>query len=328
MNIICGLRKLCLRGSRHERRSRSRLWLTTREGPMTKHNSMRNSARSCATAFAGSPRAFTLVELLVVIALIALVLSLVFPAVRSMRNRSAQVREMSAARAIFSAWSEYSHDNGGRLLPGYKNGLAAFDEKGQSIAAQTIGVAAARYPWRLAPYLAFNFRGLYLDQNLRTLEELEASDYPNYLYQTSAYPSLGLNTTWVGGDENQGGFNPAYQSAFGRFYVTRESEILHPDRLIVSASSRGIDPTAGADAPMREGYFRVRSPNFTEAQWAAKYDANEAASCGQVASRNGDRTVVGFAGGHVESKAIDELRDMRFWADRADAPDWKLTPLP
>jgi hypothetical protein len=252
-------------------------------------------------------------------------LALVFPAIKSMRNRASQVREMSAARNLFVAWTTYSHDNNTEILPGYKAGLPAFDEKGTPIAMQTISVAASRYPWRLAPYFSFNFRGLYLDSNLHTLEELEASDYPNYLYQTSVYPSLGLNTAWVGGDENQGGFNSAYEQAFGKFYVTRLSEIIHTDRLIVCASARGIDPVAGSQ--IREGYFRVKSPNFTSVQWAPKYDPNNAASCGQVSSRNGDRTVVGFAGGHVEAKAVDELRDMRMWSDQADDPDWKMKPI-
>jgi hypothetical protein len=29
--------------------------------------------------------------------------------------------------------------------------------------------------------------------------------------------------------------------------------------------------------------------------------------------------------GHAESKQVEELRDMRLWCDRADAPDWKLS---
>jgi type II secretory pathway pseudopilin PulG len=268
---------------------------------------------------------FTLVEMLVVVGLVLLVLVLMFPAFRSMRQRSAQVREMGAARSLFTAWSQYADSNNAQILPGYKNGLPAYDEKGDVIATQTIGVAAARYPWRLAPYLSFNMRGLYLDANLHTLEELEATDYSNYLYQTSAYPSLGLNTTFVGGDENQGGFNSAFQAGFGKFYASRLSEIKHTDRVIVCASARGIDPIEGPDAPMREGYFRVKSPNFTAPQWTA-YDPSDAASCGHVASRNGDRTVVGFVGGHVETKTVDELRDMRFWADLADDPDWILKP--
>jgi prepilin-type N-terminal cleavage/methylation domain-containing protein len=269
---------------------------------------------------------FTVIELLVVIAIVALVIGFSFPAISSIRNRAAQAREMVAARSLLQAWSSYATEQNGALLPGYRNGLPAFDENRNPIAAQTIGVAAARYPWRLAPYLGYNFRGLYLNENLKTLEALESTDYSNYLYLTSAYPSLGLNATWVGGDENQGGFNASFQQAFGKFYVSRMAEIRRTAQLIVFGSARGIDPMALADGKIEEGYFRVRSPNFTESQWAAAYDPADAASCGQLSSRNGNRTVVGLADGHVEAKQVEELRDMRMWADRADVPDWKLTP--
>ncbi|MDZ4753382.1 MAG: type II secretion system protein [Phycisphaerae bacterium] len=270
------------------------------------------------------PAGFTLVELLVVIGIVVLILAVLFPAIGSARNRAAQVREMSTARNLMAAWTSYATENAGALLPGYKLGLPAFDENGSAIVAETIGVAAARYPWRLAPYLSFNMRALYVDETLQTLEGLEQTDYANYLYQTSVFPSLGLNTTWVGGDENQGGFNPSYLNAYGKFYVTRLSEIRNTGTLIVFASARGIDASPGEAGQLTQGYFRVRSPTFTTPQWSASYDADDAASCGQVASRYGNRTIIGIADGHVETKQVDELRDMRMWSDQATSVNWKL----
>ena len=224
-----------------------------------------------------------------------------------------------------TAWTSYATEHGGAVIPGYRNGLPAFDEQGKPIASQTIGVASARYPWRLAPYLGYNFRGLYLDDNLQVLSELESSDYSNYLYQTSVFPSLGINSTWVGGDENQGGFNSSFQNAYGRFYASRITEIRNPAKLIVFASARGVDPNPAGSGLLTQGYFRVRSPNFTSSQWAERYLEEDAASYGQLASRNGNRSVIGMVDGHVESKQVDELRDMRLWCDKATSPDWKLT---
>jgi type II secretory pathway pseudopilin PulG len=266
------------------------------------------------------------VELLVVVALVVLVVSLVIPAAKSVRNRAAQAVEVSAARQLLVAWTGYATDHAGAILPGYRNGLPAFDENGQSIATQTIGVAAARYPWRIAPYLGHDFRGLYLDANLRTLEELAATDRSNYLYQTSVFPSLGLNTTFVGGDENDGCFSPAYLNVYGKFFVDRLSRVRHPERLLVCASARGADPQSGFGESILDGWFRVRSPMFTASRWGERYLDEDAASCGQVARRNGARTVCGFVAGHVEVRTPDELRDMRFWADQADAVDWVLEP--
>ena len=268
---------------------------------------------------------FTLVELLVVVAIVVIVIGLLFPAIGSVRNRAAQAREMTVARNLMAAWTSYATENAGAILPGYRNGLPAFDQNGGPIAGQTIGVAAARYPWRLAPYLGFNFRALYLDENLGTLEALEQTDYSNYLYQTSVFPSLGINATWVGGDENQGGFNSAFQNAYGKFYISRLTEARNTARVIVFASPRGVDPDPSSGSVLTQGYFRVRSPFFTASQWAARYDENDPASCGQVASRHGNRTIVAMIDGHAESKQVEELRDMRLWCDRADAPDWKLS---
>jgi prepilin-type processing-associated H-X9-DG protein/prepilin-type N-terminal cleavage/methylation domain-containing protein len=283
--------------------------------------------RSCAGARTLSRRAgFTLLELLVVVGIVVLVIAALYPAFTSVRNRSAQAREMATARNLLTGWTSYATENSGALLPGYKTGLSAFDQNGKPIAESTIGVASARYPWRLAPYLSFNLRALYIDEGLQTLEALEQSDYSNYLYQTSVFPSLGLNTTWVGGDENQGGFNSAFQNAYGKFYVSRMTEIRNTAQLIVFASARGIDADPGQAGQLTQGYFRVRSPNFTSAQWAATYNDLDPASAGQLSSRHGGRTIIAMVDGHVETKQVDELRDMRFWADRASTPDWKLTP--
>lgn len=269
---------------------------------------------------------FTVIELLVVVALVTLVVSLAIPATRSVRNRAAQAVEVSAARQLLVGWTSYATDHAGAILPGYRNGLPAFDENGEPIASQTIGVAAARYPWRIAPYLNHDFRGLYLDANLRTLDELAATDRSNYLYQTSVFPSLGLNTTFVGGDENDGAFSPAYLNVYGKFFVDRLSRVRHTERLLVCASARGADPQSGFGESILEGWFRVRSPVFTAPRWGERYLDEDAASCGQIARRNGARTVCGFVAGHVEVRTPDELRDMRLWADQADSVDWALQP--
>lgn len=301
--------------------------LPTTTGETRRNLRTRTSRLAAAERSRADRTGFTLVELLVVVAIVLVVIGVLFPAIGSVRNRAAQAREMAAARNLVTAWTSYATENAGALLPGYRNGLPAFDQYGSPIAAQTIGVAAARYPWRLAPYLSFNFRGLYLDDNLKTLADLEQSDYSNYLYQTSVFPSLGINATWVGGDENQGGFSTAFLNAYGKFYLTRLSEARNTAKVIAFGSARGVDANPGEVGQLTEGYFRVRSPFFTASQWAERYDENDAASCGQLSSRHGNRTIVAMIDGHTESKQVEELRDMRFWCDRADTVDWKLSAV-
>ena len=109
---------------------------------------------------------FTLLELLVSIAVIVLLVSLIFPAFYSARRSSSAARELSAARQLMFAYRSYAYDHKGILMPGFYNldgtRLPAHDEAGTVLS----GPLAARYPWRLAPYLDYNLSGLYLDKEL------------------------------------------------------------------------------------------------------------------------------------------------------------------
>ena len=273
---------------------------------------------------------FTLVELLVVIAILAGILAALLPIISRARVASERAREIAAARTLTGAWSQYAMDSNGTLLPGYKSGLPAYDANRNPIAQQTIGVAASRWVWRLAPYIGHDVRGLFVGDHERVLRELEITDISNYLYQTSVFPSFGLNSVWLGGDENFGGYNSAFLATFGKFYATRLSEINQPATMVVFGSARGQESAPGSGSPIEgvaEGYFRIRSPWFDVRTWASAYDAGDPASWGNLSARNGGEIVTGFADGHAESRAPESLDDMRLWAPGADAKEWKLTPV-
>ena len=271
---------------------------------------------------------FTLVELLVVIAILIGLLAALLPIISKARDAAARTREIASARMLVGAWQQYAQDSNGTLLPGYKWGLPAFDANHTPIAAQTIGVAANRWVWRLAPYIGHDIRAIFVGDHERLLHELEASDTSNYLYQTSVFPSFGLNSVWVGGDENFGGFNSAYLSTFGKFYATRLSEINQPANTIVFGSARGQEaaPGGGGSEGVTEGFFRVRAPFFDTRTWASAYSVDDPASWGNLSARNGGEVVTGCADGHAESRPPEQLDDMRLWAPNADAKDWTLTP--
>lgn len=282
-------------------------------------------ARRCPLRPFVDAAGFTLVELLVVVGILAMLIGILVPVIAQVRSAASRAKEIVSARTLAQAWLSYAEDHNGALLPGYKSGLDAFDAQGEPIATQTIGIAANRWPWRLAPYIGHAFDAMYINENERTLRELETTDVSNYLYQTSVFPSFGLNSVWLGGDENYGGFNPIFVGNFGRFYATRTSELKRPADTLVFASSRAFAAEA-ASGEIVEGYFRIRSPNFTNVVWTPDYDASEPSSWGNLSARYGGDSVVSFADGHAESKPADALKDMRMWTDRADAPNWMLTP--
>lgn len=273
-----------------------------------------------------SRHGFTLVELLVVLAVIAVLLAILIPAASSVRRTARESVERSAARQLLAAWNRYAFDHRGRLLPGYRAGLPAFDPEGRPIDGQSLGVAAARYPWRIAPYLGETVDALTAPSVAATLDGRRSVDDPEYLYLASLHPRFGLNGTFVGGDEGNGGFNPGFEAAFGRFYRTSLGEIRRPESLLVFASAASVGGAFGAPEVV-DGYFRVEAPRFTGPQWAEEADPEDPASVGHVDPRWGDRAVVGFVSGEVDARPVEGLRDMRLWADQADAFDWSLAPL-
>ena len=76
---------------------------------------------------------FTIVELLVVIAVIAVLAGLLLPAVQKARLAADRTDEMSSARQLMLAWDAYAVQYKESVLPGYKLGLRAFTADGDEV---------------------------------------------------------------------------------------------------------------------------------------------------------------------------------------------------
>jgi prepilin-type N-terminal cleavage/methylation domain-containing protein len=278
-------------------------------------------------------RGFTVVELIVVVGVVAVLLGLLFPALASVRGAGRMTTELSAARQLMAAYSNYSVANRDLVLPGYDRNLRARDDSGNVINTtyDAGNLIAARYPWRLAPYLDYNFEGLYNNEHSDVLADLRAERPEDYMYIVSLYPSLGLNSVWVGGHQGLGlrtGTDRGWVDAFGRFYVTRMSEVRRADEMLVFASARRSDPFAPSE--VYEGAYDIQSPYRTGASgelWAESWDPAAApGSFGNLSFRHEGEAVTAFIDGHTETFGPDQLRDMRYWARDADAADWTLEP--
>lgn len=268
---------------------------------------------------------FTLLELLVVVTLVVVLLSLLLYAVGAARRSAGLGVELAAARQLLMGHAAYSEDHRGALIPGFydrSGGLRTRNASGTTLAGQT----AYRWPWRLAPYMDYNIRGLYLDKRL--LEALNQESMDDYL--VSLYPALGMNTLFVGGDSHPSGygFNPTFESVFGKFYITRRSEALRPAELIVFASARSDIPYGPASPPIVEGFHRVKPPWFTAREWSPGFNAMDPpGDFGNVSLRHpGGQAAVGFLDGSTRALNEQELQDMRRWSNKADRADWMLTP--
>jgi prepilin-type N-terminal cleavage/methylation domain-containing protein len=266
---------------------------------------------------------FTLIELLVVIAIIAILAAMMLPALARAKQRCHQVSEMNAGRQLMLAWLLYADDNDDRILPGYSSAVTAFDNQGNQLGTPIRN----RYPWRLAPALANNFRAIYVNGSRRFLEEAAAMSHEDYVYRASLYPSLGYNSVFLGGDEMK--FNPALAAGtYGTdWLVTRAGQIAQPANLMAFASARSRPGTR--DEP---GYYSIWPPYLKTRQWAEAYsDSLAPDKFGYVHPRWRGRAVTAMTDGHVESLNERALQDMQHWSNEAarqNDPNWTLQPLP
>lgn len=286
-------------------------------------------------------RGFSVTELLAVIGVIALLVALVIPAARMVRKAAAKTRELTTARMLGQAWTHYATDSSGAVLPGFRTGLPAFGPDGAAIPPSTFAGAgaaiSARWPWRLSPYLGRDVMNVFAGPQREALLRLQASsDTERFYYLASLVPSFGLNSAWVGGDSDRLGFLPptigGQPNPFHSFYVTRLSQVAHPERLTLFASSRmandfGADPLGQYfDGAAIEGYFRIDSPWFQSRIWAESYSPEDPASAGNLSARIDGDSIVVTASGATEAVPVQQLDDMRRWADQADRIDWRLAP--
>jgi len=265
--------------------------------------------------------AFTLIELLVVIAIVGILSSLLLPALAKSKQRAKQVNEYSAARQLMVAWQLYADDNEDAVLPGYSSKVEAHDQLGNPLGSPI----RDRYPWRLAPALANNFRAIYVNEARRFLDDAEGRSQDEYVYRASLYPSLGYNSVFLGGDEQK--FNPELAAAsFGtEWLVTRTSQIRDPSSLVAFASARSRPGGTRDEA----GYYVVHPPYLRTRQWDAAFESSRPPEkYGYVHPRWNGRSVAAMADGHAETLDQGNLEDMRRWCNAASRPDWTLQPLP
>lgn len=273
-------------------------------------------------------KGFTLIELLVVVAIIALLVAILLPALAAARAQAVRIREMAAASQLMVAYHAYSNDYAGALLPA----VAQFephltDRNGVALAA---GIAQ-RYPWRLVEYMDDDMRGLVIDKP-RYAEYAALPDVPDgpggYQYAFSNNPTFGINGTYLGGRGKFGVNEPGLIRL-----ATRADQIQHAARQLVFASARGGDHSTEVDGePIVPGHHLVHAPrqpvhDLLYQRDSIRWDAiRPPTAFGNLDLRHNNKAVAANFDGHVEMLGLvageyTQLRDSRRWIPFCNEPD-------
>ncbi|WP_052362364.1 prepilin-type N-terminal cleavage/methylation domain-containing protein [Geminisphaera colitermitum] len=175
--------------------------------------------------------AFTLIELLTVIAIIGILAAIIIPTVGRVRMSARQAAALSNLRQIGVAASTWSHDNKGRIV-------AAFDENGESTAD-----SFRNWTGLLAPYVGF--------------DKPQVGSQYNYFSGANnvpVYASVLQPTRWGYGHNVKYCGNPKPP---GKWVAL--SEIATPARTVLMTSSYRPDDTSGDFKKSWKAYVRAPS---------------------------------------------------------------------
>ena len=240
-------------------------------------------------------RAFTLVELLIVLAIIFLLITVAFVAFAKARKTASRVESLNALRQMMAGYTSYSGEHKGRLMPGYLDpnmigtlpnqlNIKAKLQNGYALNAQD----PAGYVWRLAPYLDYAWKTYTVDYRSSAIDNYLTREFATGLAggkygpgtagtataSIGFTPSFGLNSVYVGGDAIHGDPNLSPWANWpnnnpNTVAATRLSEVKFPAKLIVFGSTRHSKMQNLGDALTKEakgkygldyGYVELSAP--------------------------------------------------------------------
>jgi prepilin-type N-terminal cleavage/methylation domain-containing protein len=235
-----------------------------------------------------SPRAFTIVELLVVISIIALLLAVISVGIVQAGKTARQTKALSNLKQVAVAWTQYANQNDDRALPGFMDDAtqATFRIKVRDRDGNRVPEQFCRtYPFRLLPFLEHD-RSLMYDY-LADYEQTSLIPQD----EIAANPAFGYNAYYIGGwwttapgQTEEGPTGPrvrfsgtGYFRAPGQLVQRQEmvartlAQIQRPSDMVVFGSSFAAQPGffKNPDELARGSAWIVPSRRATTEIWAA-----------------------------------------------------------
>lgn len=230
-------------------------------------------------------KAFTLLELLLSLAVIAIIASLLIVSMRSVRAAAARTDSLGALRQMAVAYTGYSTDNRQYLLPGYID--ATLFAAGRPFQALDVTVKdgipldpldCRSYVWRLAPWVDNAWETFFTEAEPSVLAACQADYLTNNYFGPaspssavplgiSERPTYGLNSVYLGGDSvhcSDFTDNNPWTGTNPKIAAVRVSEVKNPTRVIVFAPTALADPVDFGDPDFYQdpgvGYCELRPP--------------------------------------------------------------------
>lgn len=212
--------------------------------------------------------AFTLLELLVVIALVALLLGVLAPALARARDAARGVRCLSNLRQMLTAWTMYANDYADRAMP-----LAYWR-------TQEVGSGPQVFWWgthgtsTTPPDFGRGFLAPYLDTALADGSVFECASQPWGSYRPQG-PSRSITSTY--------GYNgyylsplhtPGWGGTIGTRPWRRVGEVLQPSTLLVFADA--LLPALGAGQQVRNTALLDPPMLWTGTEWTVNASSTTA----------------------------------------------------
>jgi len=152
---------------------------------------------------------FSIIELIVVIGIIAILISVVYPALTSARARAKKTNELNLIRETGKAWIMHNGMHQDKLLAGYLGtGVQEYRELAWAFENEELVSPAPEYnpsdpndagpwPWRLLSYMDYDWRSLLFYDDLEW--DINYEDLIDHASQIATQPAFGYNGFYLGG---------------------------------------------------------------------------------------------------------------------------------
>jgi len=234
---------------------------------------------SCGIEAHRKREAFTLVELLVVIGIMAALIAILMPALSRARAQALMMKCCSNQRQIMTAMVMYVNDNRGVVCP----------------------VVASDTPGGASPWYTYQFLAKYIGEDPKKYGVATTTAGVGSIFQCPALRNPNTITGRVYFDSGVGiGMNACYDNNFlatslksARFKLSWAKD---PTKQLMFVDVN--NDTANYNYYFEQFFFNDGAPR--------SWSGSGGGSCRSVAYRHSSRTVVAFADGHVETFKSDD----------------------